>query len=116
MPEFAAIKSLSIPFILGEFGQDFPVTMNNGTTRIEHVDSLSVMSLCTSLGFGYLAWDWAPRQYNGPDQMRIMNQQLHLYYNVSNSSAVNNYTSWGDNLINTPLYGIKATSKLATIF
>ena len=74
----------------------------NGKTKNLTVDVDTLMSECQTLGIGYLAWQWA-------------NDHFSIALN-GNFEAVNSYSPWGETLINSPVYGIKASSKLATIF
>jgi mannan endo-1,4-beta-mannosidase len=74
----------------------------NGKTTNLTVDVNTLMSECQSLGIGYLGWQWAGDYFS-------------IAFN-NNFEAVNSYSPWGEALVNSPVYGIKASSKLATIF
>lgn len=76
------------------------------------LDVVSIMQQCLQLGFGYLGWAWSG---NGNGDCGWSLSFLDIAAN-SNWEAVNSFSTWGDILINTASYGIKATSKLATIF
>ena len=75
------------------------------------INAVSLMQQCQQLGFGYLGWAWSG---NGNGDCGWILSFLDIASN-SNWEATS-YSSWGDVLINTANYGIKATSKLATIF
>jgi hypothetical protein len=88
--------------VIGEFGMNIIQTWN-GVTRNLTVDVHTLMSECQTLGFGYLGWQWAGDHFT----IALDN----------NFEAVNRYSlPWGEALINSPVYGIKASSKLATVF
>jgi mannan endo-1,4-beta-mannosidase len=101
------IKNASIPFIVGEFGYQTTVS----SCSIYTIDAVSIMQQCYNLGFGYLGWSWSG---NGQGDCGISLSFLDLASNsVWNTTS---YSTWGNILFNTASYGIKATSKLATIF
>jgi mannan endo-1,4-beta-mannosidase len=53
--KLSEIKSLGLPLMVGEFGYNY----NNGGNNLScQVDAATVMSACSSNGFGYLAWSW----------------------------------------------------------
>lgn len=80
--------------IVGEFG-----TENNGN----NVDEASIMQYTQQMGIGYIGWSWSG---NGSCCVPL---DIAINWNPSSLST------WGDFLINST-NGIKATSKLATIF
>lgn len=48
-------KNKGIPIMVGEFGYNY----NNGNNNLScKVDAANVMSVCNSLGIGYIAWSW----------------------------------------------------------
>ncbi len=129
---FQAIKNASIPFIVGEFANQITIGSCSIVNKIfirdwlesflliinvcfvnfkVTIDAVSIMQQCQQLGFGYLGWSWCG---NGNGDCGISLSFLDIALN-SNWTATS-YSSWGNVLINTPNYGIKATSKLATIF
>ena len=88
--------------MIGEFGMNIIQTWNNKTTNLT-VDVKTLMSECHTLGFGYLGWQWAGDHFT-------------IAFD-NDFEAVDRYSSpWGETLINSPVYGVKASSKLATIF
>lgn len=80
--------------IVGEFG-----TENNGN----NVDEASILSLTQQMGIGYMGWSWSG---NGGCCTAL---DIVINFDPSNLST------WGNFLINSA-NGIKATSKLATIY
>ena len=80
--------------IVGEFG-----TENNGN----NVDEASILQITQSMGIGYMGWSWSG---NGSCCV-----PLDIAVNWDPASL----STWGNFLINSA-NGIKATSKLATIF
>ncbi len=80
--------------IVGEFG-----TENNGN----NVDEASILQYTQQMGIGYMGWSWSG---NGSCCVPL---DIAINWNPASLST------WGDFLINSA-NGIKATSKLATIF
>ena len=80
--------------IVGEFG-----TENNGS----NVDEASILSYSQQMGIGYMGWSWAG------------NGSCCVPLDIAVGWSPTSLSTWGNYLINSA-NGIKATSKLATIF
>jgi mannan endo-1,4-beta-mannosidase len=80
--------------IVGEFG-----TENNGN----NVDEVSIMQYTQSMGIGYIGWSWSG------------NGSCCVPLDIVNGWNAASLSTWGSYLINST-NGIRATSKLATIF
>src|SRR5690606_3074873 len=84
----------NLPIIIGEFGADH---------QGDFVDAESIMRVGQEFDIGYIGWSWSG---NGSCCTTL---DIVLNFNPSNLS------SWGNLLLNS-LNGIKATSKLATVY
>jgi mannan endo-1,4-beta-mannosidase len=89
-----SFQAKGFALIVGEFG-----TENNGN----NVDEASILQITQQMGIGYMGWSWSG---NGSCCV-----PLDIVINWDPSSL----STWGNFLINSA-NGIKATSKLATIF
>jgi mannan endo-1,4-beta-mannosidase len=90
----SAFKSNGLALVVGEFAADH---------FSENVDEASIMKRAQENKYGYLGWSWSG---NGANL-----GALDIAQNFNPSSL----TTWGNTLIN-GANGIKATSKLATIY
>ncbi|WP_342481974.1 cellulase family glycosylhydrolase [Paenibacillus sp. FSL L8-0340] len=88
------VLNKNLALVIGEFG----IKHTNGD-----VDEATIMSYSQQKGVGYLGWSW---KGNGTGLE---------YLDMSNDWAGTSYTEQGNAIINGP-NGIKATSKLSTVF
>lgn len=100
-----------IPFIIGEFSSGGAFI--NGTTDPcgpeGRVNFEKIATLCQQNNIGYCAWEWGPGNLR-PDGSPCTELDM-----TTNGNATN-LTSWGTDIVNNPLYGIKATSKKTSFF
>jgi mannan endo-1,4-beta-mannosidase len=88
------VNQHNLPLVVGEFGADH---------QGENVDEESILELAEKYGVGYLGWSWSGNS-GGTESL-----------DITINFDVNNLSSWGETLINST-YGIRNTSKIATIF
>jgi UDP-glucose 4-epimerase len=88
-------NTLNLPLVVGEFAAD------HGSGK--PVAAQDVLTRCQQYGFGYLGWSWKGNS-SGLESLDIA-----VDWNGTT------LTTWGDLLVN-GTNGIKATSKIATIF
>ncbi|GIP20625.1 cellulase family glycosylhydrolase [Paenibacillus sp. J22TS3] len=88
------VLNKNLALVIGEFG----IKHTSGD-----VDEATIMSYSQQKGVGYLGWSW---KGNGPGLE---------YLDMSNDWAGTSYTEQGNAIINGP-NGIKATSKISTVF
>jgi hypothetical protein len=92
--------ALNVPLVIGEFGQRHT---SGGQTR--PVAFETIMSYSQETGVGYLGWSW--RGNSGGVE----------YLDIALDWAGTRFSAdWGEILVNHPQYGIRATSKPATVF
>lgn len=85
----------NLPLIVGEFGD---------AHQGEAVDADAILAIAEQQAVGYLGWSWS-----GNDTSCCANLDITINFDP------NNLSSWGERLINSE-NGIKATSKLATVY
>jgi len=114
---FSEIYSKKLPFIIGEFAMQNSYKYPDNSCIQFNIDAKTIMQLSYQYGFGYLGWQWAdnPNTLCGSSSLSSSLAIAGGNYSA-NFEAVNNFTPWGNFLINTPTYGINDSSKLATIF
>lgn len=98
--ELNAIKNMGLCVIIGEFGYNYKNGHNNLDCK---VDAFEVMKQSNLNDIGYLAWSWSG------------NDRKNAWLNLAEASDWKTLTEWGDHVFNSE-YGIKKTSKLASIF
>lgn len=108
--EFQALKTAGIPVVIGEFANQHDATQN-GNCIMTQIDAVSIMRECAKHSFGYLGWSWAGNGQGSCGSLAYLDIALN-----SNWESFGSYSTWGNILINTPVYGIRDSSKLATIF
>ncbi|MBN1757695.1 MAG: cellulase family glycosylhydrolase [Chitinispirillaceae bacterium] len=86
----------NLPLIVGEFAADHGSSDKN-------VDEETILQKCKEYGIGYIGWSWKGNSTG------LTSLDIALQWNGSSLS------SWGNTLINSA-DGIKATSRIATIF
>ncbi len=89
-----SFQAKGFALIVGEFG-----TENNGN----NVDEASILQITQQMGIGYMGWSWSG------------NGSCCVPLDIVINWDPNSLSTWGNFLINSA-NGIKATSKLATIF
>lgn len=102
--ELAAIKSLGIPLVIGEFGWEDHNEVN--------YDTSDAVELFEEAGVGWLAWAW----YRGTD-----GDTLSLVKSVFGSPTYTYFddddlTEYGNLLINDPNFGFKAANRVSSIY
>ncbi|PZM63418.1 endoglucanase [Paenibacillus dendritiformis] len=98
--ELKAIKTMGLCVIIGEFGYNY----NNGNNNLHcKIDAFEVMKQCKLNDIGYLAWSWSG------------NNSENAWLDLVEASDWKTLTEWGDHVFKSK-YGIKKTSKLASIF
>jgi mannan endo-1,4-beta-mannosidase len=88
------VNTHRLPLVVGEFGADH---------QGQDVDEASILELAQKYQLGYLGWSWSGNSGG--------TESLDITYNFD----VNNLSPWGNILINST-YGIKKTSRIASIF
>jgi len=91
---FTTFIENGLPLVVGEFA---------ATHKEFDVDEGSIMSLAATYNLGYIGWSW---KGNGAGYGDI---------DIVSSWSTHELTPWGEILVNDE-YGIRATSRLATIF
>lgn len=120
----AAMTGSALPIVIGEFGP------RGGA------DEVAVMASADSYGVGYIGWAW---QGDGTSPYGCCNTTLNVVLMIDDIPGTGGnevcecfidfrdwkgedadgnplLTGWGDILINHPLYGVVATSRIASIF
>ncbi|MDR0792351.1 MAG: T9SS type A sorting domain-containing protein, partial [Chitinophagaceae bacterium] len=83
------LKNLGYPAVLGEVGAYHEYSKRN----IAAVDYSTMLQYCQNNQMGYLIWEWDNDSYYG--------------FEMSNDGTYNNLTSFGNDIVNNPDYGMK---------
>jgi len=100
-----AFVSNGLPLVIGEFA----------ASHFQHpIPAAEIMRLANERGFGYIGWSWSgnSRTNNPATDLRA----LDIVINNNGQFDHSTLTPWGEILINHKSYGIKATSRPASIF
>jgi mannan endo-1,4-beta-mannosidase len=111
--EMNAIKSLNIPFVVGEFAHLHHAEINHVCKHVK-IDAVKIMNNCARLGFGYLGWSW-----NGNGEVDGCGKKISINYldiAANHQWEATSYSTWGNILINTAGVGIRDSAKVANVF
>jgi len=98
------IVDKGLPLLIGEFSDKHPDT----SCGVKYMNAPKIMKIARDKSIGYLGWSW---KGNGKTCMEL-STILDLSWNWKDSNYL---TEWGKILVNDP-NGIKATSKIASVF
>jgi len=106
------IQQKGLTVMVGEFALEHP----EGCSWVE-IDAFEIMRQCKWKNIGYIGWSW---HGNGYGECGSNLAPLNMVQGDAQSGAAswstNTYTTWGNAIVWFPEFGIKATSKTASIF
>ncbi len=108
--QFQSAKNAGIPFIIGELSK-YGAWAGEGVSVCSaagEVDYQWMAAECQRLGIGWLAWEWGPGNAGGGDPLCSV-------MDMTTNNLYSGLTGWGKDLVENPVYGIKATAKRADI-
>jgi len=101
-----------LTIVVGEFALEHP-----DGCHWEEIDGWEIMRQCKWKNIGYLGWSW---QGNGNNECNVSLEKLNMVTGNPQSGKQtwthNSYSNWGNAIVWFTEFGIKATSKPATVF